>query len=76
MTRTTSQPDFGGVSVALKINYHDQDLCFHSPDAADPEVTKRVITVMRLDEYWTTDASLGPLFAHGRLDQQSIWPYA
>ncbi|MCP3446196.1 DUF3768 domain-containing protein [Bradyrhizobium sp. CCGUVB14] len=51
-----SERDFGafefeGVLVAFKIDYYDLDLCFHSPDPADASVTKRVITLMRLDEY-------------------------
>src|SRR5262249_30877566 len=43
--------DFGafevdGHAVMFKIDYYDKDLCCHSPDPADPAVTKRVITIM------------------------------
>jgi len=34
-----------------KIDYYDRGLEFHSPDPADPEVTIRVLTIMRVDEY-------------------------
>jgi hypothetical protein len=43
--------EFDGVQVAFKIDYFDKSLRFHSPNAADPSVTQRVITVMRADEY-------------------------
>lgn len=39
------------VEVIFKIDYYDKSLTFHSPNAADPSVTIRVITVMRADEY-------------------------
>jgi hypothetical protein len=35
----------------FKINYYDKTLQFHSPDPADPSVTKRVITIMLSEEY-------------------------
>ncbi len=48
--------DFGmivaqGHEVLFKIDYYDRDLVHHSPDAADPAVTTRVLTIMRADEY-------------------------
>jgi hypothetical protein len=35
----------------FKIDYYDKSLTYHSPNAADPAVTERVITIMRADEY-------------------------
>jgi len=48
--------DFGAIEIGdqtffFKIDYYDCSLTFHSPDAADPTVTTRVLTVMRADEY-------------------------
>ncbi|MDE5440423.1 DUF3768 domain-containing protein [Bradyrhizobium sp. CSA207] len=48
--------DFGaiehaGVSYFWKIDYYDRARQFASPDAADPAVTVRVLTIMRADEY-------------------------
>jgi len=48
--------DFGsfeadGHSIFFKIVYFDETLTYHSPDPADPAVTKRVITIMLADEY-------------------------
>jgi len=48
--------DFGsfeaeGETICFKIDYYDQAMEFHSPDPADPEVTRRVITVMLAEEY-------------------------
>jgi hypothetical protein len=42
---------FDNVEVFFKIDYYDKSLNFHSPNAADPAVTERVITIMRADEY-------------------------
>src|SRR5689334_6292029 len=43
--------DFGsfeadGHTIFFKIDYFDKDLNAHSPDASDPSVTERVITIM------------------------------
>jgi len=48
--------DFGsfeadGHMIYFKIDYFDETLTYHSPDAADPSVTKRVITIMLAEEY-------------------------
>lgn len=34
-----------------KIDYYDTDLRFLSPNPADPAITRRVMTVMRSEEY-------------------------
>jgi hypothetical protein len=43
--------DVDGQRVFFKIDYYDKDLTMHSPDAADPAVTQRVITIMLAAEY-------------------------
>ena len=43
--------DADGQRVFFKIDYFDESLTYHSPDPADPSVTKRVITIMLADEY-------------------------
>lgn len=39
------------LSIMFKIDYYDLTLSSHSPNPADPSVTKRVLTVMLTDEY-------------------------
>jgi hypothetical protein len=43
--------DVEGRRVIFKVDYYDADLRWHSPDASDPDVTERVLTVMLAEEY-------------------------
>jgi hypothetical protein len=43
--------DFEGTPVMFKIDYYDKTLTCHSPNPADPNLTERIITLMRTDEY-------------------------
>lgn len=48
--------DFGTITIAdqklfWKIDYFDLNLEWHSPDKANPEVTRRVLTIMLASEY-------------------------
>jgi hypothetical protein len=43
--------DADGQRVFFKTEYFDESLTDHSPDPADPSVTKRVITIMLAEEY-------------------------
>jgi hypothetical protein len=40
-----------GIKIIWKIDYYDTTRQFLSPDPTDPLVTRRVMTVMRADEY-------------------------
>ncbi|CAA7627223.1 conserved hypothetical protein [Candidatus Terasakiella magnetica] len=37
--------------IIFKIDAHDREMTFASPDPADPAVTVRVLTIMLADEY-------------------------
>lgn len=48
--------DFGALEVEdervfFKIDYYDKDLQWHTPDATDPNVTTRVLTILLASEY-------------------------
>jgi hypothetical protein len=40
-----------GERIIFKIDYYDCTMSRHSPDAADPERTERVLTIMLASEY-------------------------
>ena len=40
-----------GRRIIFKIDYYNLALQYHSPDASDPAVTQRVMTVMLAEEY-------------------------
>jgi hypothetical protein len=40
-----------GYCVFWKIDYYDTEYKYHSPNAADPDVTVRVLTIMLEEEY-------------------------
>lgn len=40
-----------GVKIIWKIDYYDLTRTYHSPNAADLNVTSRVMTVMLADEH-------------------------
>lgn len=51
-----AEHDFGafevdGEKLFFKVDYFDTDLQWHSPDAADADVTVRVLTIMLANEY-------------------------
>lgn len=43
--------DQGGVRYFWKIDYYDNQMQFASPDPANANLTVRVLTIMRADEY-------------------------
>jgi hypothetical protein len=43
--------EVAGERVMFKIDYYDVALHGHSPDASDPNVTARVLTIMLASEY-------------------------
>jgi hypothetical protein len=40
-----------GRRIIFKTDYFDRDLRWHSPDACDPAVTERVLTIVLSEEY-------------------------
>jgi hypothetical protein len=51
-----SEHDFGSITIEnekyfWKIDYYDQDLEYGSEDPSNPELTRRVMTVMHSSEY-------------------------
>ena len=43
--------ELGGTDLLWKIDYYDLDMVYGSPDPADPNVTRRVLTVILPDDY-------------------------
>ena len=43
--------DIDGIKIFWKIDCYDLTLTYHSPDATNPKVTRRVLTIMTASEY-------------------------
>lgn len=43
--------EVGGNRIMFKIDYYDRSMIGHSPDASDPQVTRRVLTILLASEY-------------------------
>jgi len=45
------EPGAEAATLFFKIDYYSNDMQHGSPDASDPKVTQRILTVMMADEY-------------------------
>lgn len=43
--------NFRGEKYFWKIDYYDRDMQYHSPSPANAELSHRILTIMRADEY-------------------------
>lgn len=49
--RDLATPEHGGIKYFAKIDYYDPSMEYGSDNPADPAKTRRVMTIMRADEY-------------------------